>query len=121
MRMCLAMETADGGERRFPITTDRLVLGRDTRCDLRLSLPTVSLRHCEIVVDGNTMRLNDLGSVTGTFHNGERVLQAELAADDRVTIGPVTFILRTDRPAKGAPALAEVKPRSKTSGELKKA
>jgi pSer/pThr/pTyr-binding forkhead associated (FHA) protein len=110
MSMCLAMETADGGERRFPINQVRLVLGRDTRCDLRVSVPSVSDQHCEIVVDGNILRLNDLGSLTGTFHNGVRVTHAVLAVDDRVTIGPVTFVVRGERRADPPGTVAELKP-----------
>jgi pSer/pThr/pTyr-binding forkhead associated (FHA) protein len=110
MKMCLAMETADGGERYFPISRARVVLGRDSRCDLRLTVPSVSMRHCEIVVDGNVLRLKDLGSETGTFHNGIRILKAELAPHDRVTIGPVTFVVRPEPAADSPAAVAELKP-----------
>ncbi len=109
MKMCLAMETADGGERCFSISQDRLVLGRDPRCDVRVALPSVSMRHCEIVTEGNVLCISDLGSATGTFHNGVRILKAELAPHDRVTIGTVSFVVRPETPANIA-AMAEVKP-----------
>jgi len=107
MAMWLAMLTADGRERRFDLDRARLVLGRDSRCDLRVAVPTVSLRHCEITVDGASVILRDLGSGTGTFHNGARIEQADLAAEDSVTIGPVTFVLRAD--AGTASSVAEIK------------
>ena len=115
MRLLLGMVTADGGERTFPLAGDRTVLGRDTRCDLRVAVPTVSSRHCEIVTgDGGALVLNDLGSETGTFHNGSRVERAELSTDDRFTIGSVTFVVRAE-PARESPdeagnTVAEVKP-----------
>ena len=109
MKMCLAMETADGSERCFLISQDRLVLGRDPRCDVRVALPSVSMRHCEIVTEGNVLCISDLGSATGTFHNGVRILKAELAPHDRVTIGTVTFVVRPETPAN-ITAMAEVKP-----------
>jgi pSer/pThr/pTyr-binding forkhead associated (FHA) protein len=109
------METADGGERCFPISQDGLVLGRDTRCDLRIAVPSVSMRHCEIVVEGNTLLLNDLGSATGTFHNGIRILRAELALHDRVTVGPVTFVLRPAQPTETSTSVAEVKPQPRAA------
>lgn len=96
MSKCLAMAITDGGERRFPLTGSRTVLGRDSRCHLRVSLPSVALQHCEIKMDGDTLKVRDLGSETGTFHNGARVEFAELAADDRLTVGPVTFVVRED-------------------------
>ncbi len=96
MKMYLAMVTDDGQERRFDLITQKIVLGRDPRCDVRVALPSVSLRHCEIVTDGGTLRVNDLGSETGTFHNGDRVQEAVLSADDTLTVGSVTFVVRTD-------------------------
>ncbi len=93
MKVCLAMEVDGGGERRFPLTGSTMVLGRDPRCDLRVALPSVELRHCEITIDGEAIRLKDLGSGTGTFHNGTRVDQADLTIDDRLTVGPVTFVV----------------------------
>ncbi len=115
MKMCLAMETADGGDRCFSISRTGLVLGRDTRCDLRIAVPSVSMRHCEIVVEGNALLLNDLGSTTGTFHNGIRILRAELAPHDRVTIGPVTFVVRPVPPAEPTTTVAEVKPQTRAT------
>lgn len=106
--MYLAMLTDDGEERRFHLTRDRVVLGRDRQCDLRVALPSVSVRHCEIVTGAGQARLKDLGSETGTFHNGARIEQAELADDDTVTVGSVTFVVRTE--ASGESAVAEVKP-----------
>lgn len=94
MNLCLAMATADGGERVFHLTRPRTVVGRDTRCDLRVAVPSVALRHCEIVADGNVLRINDLGSEAGTLHNGAPVKEAVLVPDDRITIGPVTFVVR---------------------------
>jgi pSer/pThr/pTyr-binding forkhead associated (FHA) protein len=96
MGICLAMEIIDGGERRFPLSGSRTVLGRGTRCDLRVSLPSVAVQHCEIKMDGDTLTLRDLDSPTGTFHNGTKVQFAKLVPDDRLTVGPVTFVVRHD-------------------------
>jgi pSer/pThr/pTyr-binding forkhead associated (FHA) protein len=110
MKLCLAMETAGGDERCFPIDRSPLVLGRDTRCDLRLAVPSVSARHCEIVRDANTLYIKDLASETGTFHNGVRVQRANLEANDKVTIGPVTFVIRPQLTGETPAAVAELKP-----------
>ena len=110
MKLCLAMETAGGDERCFPIDRSPLVLGRDTRCDLRIAVPSVSARHCEIVGDANALYIKDLGSETGTFHNGVRVERANLAANDRLRIGPVTFVIRPQRTVGTPASLAELKP-----------
>ena len=38
--------------------------------------------------------VHDLDSHTGTFRNGDRVDRAILDINDRLTIGPATFVLR---------------------------
>lgn len=96
MGISLAMEIAGGGERLFPLNRPVMVLGRDSRCDLRVALPSVDKQHCEFMIHEGTVRFKDLGSGTGTFHNGTRVKQAQLVPDDRLTIGPVTFVVRLD-------------------------
>ena len=109
MKLSLAMRTADGDERSFTVNGQRVVLGRHSRCDLRVAVPSVEPHHCEILLDGDVARLRDLGSSTGTFHNGTRVEQADLAADDRLTIGPVTFIVRIDLAPPQPAAITEMK------------
>ncbi len=107
MGLCLAMAITDGGERRFPLSNSCTVLGRDSRCDLRVSLPSVAMQHCEIKLDGDTLTLRDLNSPTGTFHNGTKVQFAQLVPDDRLTVGPVTFVVREDRAPNMPPAAAK--------------
>ncbi len=106
MSIWLVMRTADGVERPFPLEKPRTVIGRDTHCDVRIALPAVDGRHCELIHDGQILTLNDLGSTTGTFHNGIRVEQAVVAPRDTVTVGPVTFEVREQR---GANVTAELK------------
>jgi pSer/pThr/pTyr-binding forkhead associated (FHA) protein len=81
MGIHLVITTTDGLERAFPVMSPRTVIGRETRCDLRVPLPTVAEHHCEI-------------SDSGTFHNGDRVERAVLSHADRLTVGPVTFEVR---------------------------
>ena len=70
------------------------VIGRETRCDVRIPVPTVSKKHCEIRLNNDELCLTDLDSASGTFHNGDRVENAKLSHDDTLTIGPVTFVIR---------------------------
>ena len=111
--MCLAMVTADGSERLFPLERQRVVVGRDIGCDLRVPLPSVAERHCEIVQDGTVLTVKDLGSDGGTVHNGSPVKQAILALNDTLTIGPVTFVVRAQERSPGA--VAELKPSAPTA------
>ena len=98
-KIWLVMRTA-GRERLFPLRKRTTTIGRDIESDLRVALPSVANRHCELKFDGDELRLIDLGSTRGTLHNGQSVTEATLGPDDRVTVGTVTFQVRmSDEPA----------------------
>ena len=70
-----------------------LTVGRAPTCDLPVFDPTISRRHAELVADGDTMRLKDLGSSNGTFVNGAKVDQTVVLLEDLVAFGKVPFRL----------------------------
>ena len=110
MQVVLVMFRADGERRSFSIVRDMTVVGRREDCDLRIPLGEVSRKHCRLIMDGEAVRLEDLGSSNGTFHNGERVREAALAPGDTVQIGPVTFMVQID----GVPADEDMQPAAST-------
>ena len=96
MHVALFMFTADGQRRRFPLQRDITVIGRREDCDLRIPLTEVSRKHCRLVKNTSGLRLEDLGSSNGTFHNGNRVRETIVEPGDRVQVGPVVFIVQID-------------------------
>lgn len=110
MQVVLVMFRADGERRSFSIVRDMTVVGRREDCDLRIPLGEVSRKHCRLIKDGEAIRLEDLGSSNGTFHNGERIREATLAPGDTVQIGPVTFMVQID----GVPADEDMQPAAST-------
>jgi predicted component of type VI protein secretion system len=53
---------------------------------------SVSRRHCRLRLDGDRLIVEDLGSVNGTFLNGELLTGPSALHDgDRFRVGPVTF------------------------------
>jgi len=66
------------GDRRFRLDPGEHVLGSGASADVRVDEPTVSRRHLEVVFDGHTARLTDLGSSNGTWRDGERVVACTL-------------------------------------------
>ena len=96
MAVALVMFKADGSRRDFELHKPRMVVGRANSCDLRIPLSSVSREHCEFLIDGGNVRVRDLGSSNGTFHNEVRVQEASLEAGDKVSIGPVNFTLVVD-------------------------
>src|SRR4029079_11126660 len=50
-------------------------IGRDEGTDLRVLDPEVSRRHAQVSLEDGTAWIDDLGSLNGTFVNGERVIE----------------------------------------------
>ncbi|TVQ53547.1 MAG: FHA domain-containing protein [Phycisphaerales bacterium] len=90
----LIMRTERGRERPFQLAEGRATIGRSTRCDIRISLPNVAERQCEIHFDGKALRLRDLTNTQAALVNGQSVTEANLKSDDHVQIGPVEFVVR---------------------------
>ena len=96
MDASLVMFKADGSRRDFPLREGSMVVGRKNSCELRIPLSSVSRQHCEISLEGDQIKLKDLGSSNGTYHNSIRVQEAELEAGDEVVVGPVVFTVVVD-------------------------
>lgn len=94
----------DDERRDFPIESPRVVIGRKVECDLRIPTGDVSREHCEITTNGVIVKVKDLGSSNGTFVNGNRVTEAQLRGGDRLSVGPVIFMVQIDNePARITP------------------
>lgn len=106
MQAVLVMFRSDGEKRSFSISREMTVIGRRQDCDLMIPLGEISRKHCRIIREGDTLRLEDLGSSNGTFHNGRRIQEIILSPGDTVQVGPVTFVVQID----GVPSDDEVAP-----------
>jgi pSer/pThr/pTyr-binding forkhead associated (FHA) protein len=106
MQAVLVTFKADGERRSFSLPREVTVIGRREDCDLRIPLSEVSRKHCRFLIENDTLKLEDLGSSNGTFHNGQRIQQAVVQAGDTVQVGPVVFIVQID----GVPADDEIQP-----------
>ena len=100
MQVVLVMFKSDGERRSFSLPRDITIIGRREDCDLRIPLGEVSRKHCRLIKDGDILKLEDLGSSNGSFHNGIRVQESTVQAGDTVQIGPVVFVVQIE----GVPA-----------------
>ena len=103
MEAILVMCKADGTRRDFLLNKSKVLVGRTVACDVRILLPCVSRKHCEIVIENDEIEVQDLGSTNGTFVNTIRVQKTTLSAGDKLIIGPVVFTIRVN----GEPAHIE--------------
>jgi ribosomal protein L40E len=92
-----ALVVRSGGGRAgetFPLGTEETTIGRSPDCDIFLDDVTVSRRHAVIKRQGNQLKIEDLGSLNGTFLNRRRIESGELSDDDELQIGKykLTFL-----------------------------
>lgn len=106
MQVVLVMFRGEGERRSFSITRDVTIVGRREDCDFRIPLGEISRKHCRIIKDDSALKVEDLGSSNGTFHNGERVQACELSPGDTLQVGSVAFVVQID----GAPLDDELMP-----------
>ena len=86
----------DDEKREFSINPQRTIIGRRQDCDLRIPTRDVSRRHCELGPGEKRgeMMVRDLGSSNGTYVNSKRVSETMLHPGDRLSVGPVTFVIQ---------------------------
>lgn len=90
--------------KRYPVREEALVFGSSEEADIVLQAPGVEPRHAQIVFQGGQVMLSDLGTQSGTFRNGQRLLgPLQVFPGDRIGLGPeVELILEGDDPRKPA-------------------
>jgi hypothetical protein len=79
----------DAGPRYFAgLRPGRFLVGRSSRCDLRIDAPSVSRRHAELEIhDDGELALTDLGSKYGTSVDEHPVKRCTLRPGERVVLG----------------------------------
>lgn len=121
MHALLIRVSPDGKAQPVPLTNDRTLIGRLDDCQVRIRSGKISRHHCEIVNDGISLVLKDLGSSNGTFLNQSRIAEeTELESGDLISVGSLVFMIQIDgnpeefEPAalyaKGLPAKPEPAP-----------
>jgi len=83
----LVVQRGPGAGSRYLLDSDLSTVGRHPESDIFLDDITVSRRHVEFRRDAATFRVHDVGSLNGTYLNGDRVDDAELQNGDEVRIG----------------------------------
>lgn len=79
---------------RFLLDLDVITAGRSVDSDIFLDDVTVSRQHAEFRRVANGFAIVDLGSLNGTYVNGERVNESRLRGGDTVQIGRFHLVFR---------------------------
>ena len=88
----LVVQRGPGAGSRYLLDTDLSTVGRHPESDIFLDDITVSRRHVEFRREDESFRVHDVGSLNGTYLNGDRVDDAELQNGDEVRIGKFRLI-----------------------------
>jgi len=89
----LLIEKGKAG-RAFPLSKDRVIIGRLGESDLVLSDPGVSRRHAEVRRQDGNYVIADLGSTNGTMVNEATIGERVLEEGDRITVGRTVLEFR---------------------------
>lgn len=101
--MDVKLEVASGAKSGLliPVVGEKFLIGRADDCQLKPRSELVSRYHCAILSGEGYVGVRDLGSKNGVFLNGNRVTtETEITNGDRLTVGPLEFIVRTTIEAK---------------------
>jgi pSer/pThr/pTyr-binding forkhead associated (FHA) protein len=94
MKVMLELQDQPSNIRKFTIRHD-IVIGRGAECNLRLSAPQVSRRHCFLRIGTDGAYVSDLDSSNGTYLAGKRLSSGKrYTLDDGaiLAVGPVRFV-----------------------------
>ncbi len=112
MKVVLELSDPNSNIRSITVRHD-IVIGRGSDCNLRVSSPQVSRRHCFLRIHSERVTITDLESCNGTWLDGQRTVPGKryvLEDGMQIAIGPVRFVARV---ITGAPdVLPAEKPES---------
>jgi pSer/pThr/pTyr-binding forkhead associated (FHA) protein len=86
----------------IPLEKEKMTIGRKSDNDIPVDNMSVSGLHAQILREGSSFFIEDLGSLNGTFVNGRKVTKNELFKGDSILVGLHTleFISEKVRPAE---------------------
>jgi pSer/pThr/pTyr-binding forkhead associated (FHA) protein len=105
--------------RRIDLAGERLLVGRDQQCDVRLHDTEVSRRHAEFRLADESAEIVDLGSSNGTYLNGQRITRHKVEHGDRLLLGRTEMLvarLKNPRHAEEQAPIIDLIPRTSTAG-----
>jgi hypothetical protein len=90
-----------------------ITLGRSREAKIKLVHGQISRLHCEIFESDGKVMVKDLGSLNGTFLDGEQINETELLPGAILVIGAVTLkaVYESARTKKAAVKVVAVKPK----------
>jgi len=90
--MLVVSRGPDAGSR-FPLHQAVMTAGRDPRSNIFLDEVTVSRYHAEFRLEQGKLRVVDMGSLNGTYVNGQLIDAAVLTNGDEIQMGKFRLVI----------------------------
>jgi len=88
----LIVASGKSAGRAISLKNGQLLIGRAEECDIRPLGEDVSRKHCAVVLEGDQITVQDLGSRNGTYVNGTKIeakTRVPVKHGDIVRVGPL--------------------------------
>ncbi len=98
MKVMLELQDQPSNIKKVTVRHD-IVIGRGADCNLRLSAPQVSRRHCFLRIGAEGASISDLDSSNGTTLNGKKLSSGKRYAipdGALIAVGPIQFIAHVE-------------------------
>jgi pSer/pThr/pTyr-binding forkhead associated (FHA) protein len=108
MKVVLELQDQSANVRKITVRHD-IVIGRGSDCNLRLSSPQVSRRHCFLRVSRDGVTVTDLDSSNGTWVQGRRIpsgVRQDVGDGQQLSLGPIRFVVYLRQEAVAASILS---------------
>ena len=77
------------------LTAERTTIGRVEDNAFQIPEPSISSHHCEVLLQGNEVKIRDLNSTNGTFINDQQITEAVLSPGQTLRLGKVEMRLES--------------------------
>ena len=93
----ILLKYKEAAVKEIPLDKESTTIGRKPDNDIVIDNQAVSGHHASITVEGDKLMLEDLGSLNGTFVNGQKISKTELYNGDVVLIGVHTLNVTSEK------------------------
>ena len=96
-RSYVQVSSPDNSPYRIALTEEDMLIGREPKCHIPLTISNVSREHAKLRFDGEEYRIVDLNSTNGTFVNNVRVSSCILRNHDQIRIGEAVIVFLREK------------------------
>jgi len=81
--------------RAHELAAEKTTIGRVEDNNFQIAEPSISSHHCEVLLQGNEVKIRDLNSTNGTFINDQQITEAVLTPGQTFRLGKVEIRLES--------------------------